>query len=89
MLLELPPILATLEWGTPLFVSVMFLPTLLELMKPKDAGPRLIISNLTPISAESAMPDNVLQDLEKASDIDERLIALFQNTFGFIQNLDG
>jgi len=35
-----------LAFCTPILVLIMFLPSLLELKKPKDSGPRLIMENI-------------------------------------------
>lgn len=35
-----------LVFCTPILVLIMFLPSLLELKKPKDSGPRLIMENI-------------------------------------------
>ena len=35
-------IIAILVLGTPILISIMFLPAILELRKPKDGGPRII-----------------------------------------------
>ena len=32
--------------GTPILVIIMFLPALLELRKPRDAGPRIIMEDV-------------------------------------------
>jgi hypothetical protein len=85
---EMSPLFVTIALGTPIFILVMFLPTLVELKKPKDAGPRLISSGFSPLLPKSSLPVNSLQDIERNQDRDAKLSALFQNTLGFIPNLD-
>jgi hypothetical protein len=88
MISEMSFVFVTIALGTPIFIFVMFLPTLIELKKPKDAGPRLISSGFSPVSPKSS-PVNSLLDIERNSERDAMLSALFQNTLGFIYNLDG
>ena len=38
-----PSIITILFLGTPILVLIMFLPAILELRKPKDGGPRMIM----------------------------------------------
>ena len=88
MSLEMSPVFITIALGTPISLLVMFLPTLIELKKPKDAGPRLISAGFSPVMPKSSLPVNTLQDIERNQSIDAKLSALFQNTLGFIPNLD-
>lgn len=85
---EMSPFFVTIALGTPIFMLVMFLPTLVELKKPKDAGPRLISSGFSPLPPKSSLPVSPLQDIERNQDREAKLSALFQNTLGFIPNLD-
>ena len=43
MIQNLTSIIALLVVTTPILILVMFLPALLELKKPKDSGPRMIM----------------------------------------------
>ncbi len=88
MVSEMTPFFATIALVAPISVLVMFLPTLIELKKPKDAGPRLISSGFSSDLPESSMPVGSLIDIERNQDRDAKLSALFQNTLGFIANLD-
>jgi hypothetical protein len=80
-------VLIAFTLGTPVSLLLMFLPTLLELKKPKDAGPRLISSGFS-LVPKSPLPVNSLQDIERNQIRDAKLSALFQNTLGFIADLD-
>jgi hypothetical protein len=59
--------------GTPSLLFVMLLPALLELRKPKDAGPRLIM--LDTVQALPAQPakNTYLANLEEQYDLDNKL----------------
>jgi hypothetical protein len=50
--------------GMALTILIMFLPTIIELRKPRDAGPRLIKESFT--SAQSL-------NLKKSSDVEDKL----------------
>ena len=39
-------IITILVLGTPLLILIMFLPAILELRKPKDGGPRVIMGGI-------------------------------------------
>ena len=43
MIPNLTSIITILILGTPLLILIMFLPAILELRKPKDGGPRMIM----------------------------------------------
>lgn len=44
-----PTMFIMLIFGVTTFIFIMLLPALLELKRPKDAGPRVIMDNLTAI----------------------------------------
>ena len=85
---EISPIFVIIALETPMSILVMFLPTLIELKKPKDSGPRLISSGFSQVLPKSPLPVNSLQDIERKKNRDAKLSSLCQNTLGFITNLD-
>ena len=52
-----------LVFCTPILVLIMFLPSLLELKKPKDSGPRLIMENIPEFLVHESIT-NGLPDIE-------------------------
>ncbi len=46
MIQNLTSIIAILIVTTPILILIMFLPALLELKKPKDGGPRMIMGTI-------------------------------------------
>jgi len=46
MIPNLNQIIIILVFGTPMLIIVMFLPAFLELRKPKDCGPRMIMDKV-------------------------------------------
>ena len=85
---EISPIFVIIALETPMSILVMFLPTLIQLKKPKDSGQRLISSGFSQVLPKSPLPVNSLQDIERKKNRDAKLSSLCQNTLGFITNLD-
>ena len=69
MISGISSILAVTLLGTPILLVIMFLPAILELKKPRDAGPRRIMSDFSQVLPASA-PKISLLDLEEHHDLD-------------------
>ena len=52
MIPNLTSIIAILILGTTTLILIMLLPALLELKKPKDGGPRLILDNISEVQIQ-------------------------------------
>jgi hypothetical protein len=52
MVPNLTSIIAILILGTTTAITIMFLPAILELRKPKDGGPRLIMDSLSGVQMQ-------------------------------------
>jgi hypothetical protein len=80
-------ILATVG-GVAALVLAMFLPAILELRKPKDAGPRLITENFAfPLPLTNTVPLNnqqVLSDLEEEA----RIAPTHPKFLSYLSNLE-
>ena len=50
MIQNLTSIIAILIVTTPILILIMFLPALLELKKPKDDGPRMIMGSIPTVN---------------------------------------
>lgn len=74
-----------LAFGVVIFILLMFLPALLELRKPKDAGPRKIMEDI--ITSESQMK---IASIERAEEIeiDQVLIKKMANVLSVLPNLE-
>ncbi len=84
-MIPLIPLIATIP-ATALVVTLMFLPALIELKRPRDAGPRLIANSFAPwrlISLKSVLSD-IEEEVKFDSKLDSR-IAIFLN---FVPNLE-
>ncbi len=76
--------------GVAVTIFLMFLPAILEVWKPKDAGPRLIGENFSTSSLTltnpllNGNPERILVDIEKEIGITE----IYTKTLGFLFNLE-
>ena len=52
MIPNLTSIIAILILGIPILILIMLLPALLELKKPKDGGPRMILDNISEVQIQ-------------------------------------
>jgi hypothetical protein len=52
MIPNLTSIIAILILGTTTLILIMLLPALLELKKPKDGGPRMIMDNISEVQIQ-------------------------------------
>ncbi|MCW4006946.1 MAG: hypothetical protein NWF04_10215 [Candidatus Bathyarchaeota archaeon] len=66
---------------TPFLLTLMFVPTFLEWKRPKDAGPRVIVS-----AAVLAMPKMV--DIEEPYELDVLLVPLIDDALSCLPRLD-
>jgi hypothetical protein len=73
MIPNLTLIIALLILGTPILILIMFLPAVLELRKPKDGGPRMIMDDVLEVRMQlaGAVP---LVDIEEEKRFDSSLI---------------
>jgi hypothetical protein len=63
---------------------LMFMPALMELKHPQDAGPRLIIENFVMLSTPAPTPHPVLIDIEGEAQI----IMTYERFLRFLPNLE-
>ncbi|MEM3577070.1 MAG: hypothetical protein QXX51_01255 [Candidatus Bathyarchaeia archaeon] len=70
--------------GIATFVFIMLLPALIEIKKPKDAGPRIIEnSNITPQAKEKQ-----LFNMEEEHHFDQQLTRKVAGILSFLYNLE-
>jgi hypothetical protein len=74
-----------LAFGVVIFILLMFLPALVELRKPRDAGPRKIMDDV--IIGESHMK---IASIEKSEEIeiDQALFKKMANVLSILPNLE-
>jgi hypothetical protein len=80
-----PTTFVALAFGVVIFILLMFLPALLELRKPRDAGPRKIMNDVA--TCESQMK---IASMERAEEIevDQALVKKMANVLSVLPNLE-
>lgn len=86
MLPNLNPTFIILILGIVIFIFVMFLPAFLELKKPKDAGPKMIMDYN--FSANFAMKEIPITDLEETHGFDQTLVKRIIDAVSVLPNLE-
>lgn len=72
--------------GVLTFVLIMFLPTLFELKRPKDAGPRIIMNNT--LFMQEITRNNLLLNIEEEQRFDQAIINRIVRTIYILPNLE-
>jgi len=87
MLPNLNLIIAILILGIPILILIMLLPPLLELKKPKDGGPRMIMDNISEVQIQimRMIPIASIEDEQK---FDSALIQLLVKIIEVLPSLD-
>jgi hypothetical protein len=87
MIPNLTSIVTLLILVTPILILIMLLPVLVELKKPKDAGPRMIMDNVSevPISFMRVIP---LANIEEEQKFDSTLIQTLAKIIGALPSLE-
>ena len=75
--------------GLAVAVAAMFLPALVELWKPKDAGPRLIAENLIPsLGLKTSLPPNNLSPIIIDIEGEDKMVITCAKLLSFLPNLE-
>jgi len=82
-----PMIFITLIFGVLTFIFVMILPALLELKKPKDAGPRTIMDSI-PIGQSLVGETTLIVNMEDDYEFDELLMKKVVDVIAVLPNLE-
>jgi hypothetical protein len=87
MIPNLTSIIAILILGIPILILIMLLPALLELKKPKDGGPRLILDNISEVQIQimRMIPIASIEDEQK---FDSALIQLLAKIIEVLPSLE-
>jgi hypothetical protein len=83
MVADLPATFVMVILGVSTFILVMFLPALLELKNPKDAGPRRITEEVSIWKVETN-----LASMEKDVKVDQALIKKISEVIAVLPNLE-
>lgn len=88
MIVDAYSIFTVVMLGAPFLLIIMLLPTLLELKKPKDAGPRLIMPNASlPISPQEIKVNRIV-NIEEKCQFDIKLLPLVSRALNVLPDLE-
>ena len=87
MILDLSSVFAIVVLGTPILLFIMFLPTVLELKKPRDAGPRLIMGNILGVATQVVQIPLII-NIEEDHEYNAVLIPAIGSILNFLPKLD-
>ena len=82
-----PMMFITLIFGVLTFIFMMILPALLELKKPKDAGPRTIMDSI-PIGQSLVGETTLIVNMEDDYEFDELLMKKVVDVIAVLPNLE-
>ncbi|MDI6846567.1 MAG: hypothetical protein QMD23_00310 [Candidatus Bathyarchaeia archaeon] len=88
----IPPLtsttLITLCFGVLIFIFIMFLPALLELKKPKDAGPRMILNDVAVLQQLQIVQKIPIANMEEDLRFDQTVVKKIANVIAMLPNLE-
>ena len=87
MIPNLTSIIIILIVATPILVLIMFLPAILELKKPKDGGPRMIMGNIPEVKTRTVHIIHIA-NIEKEQKFDISLIQTMAKITEVLPNLE-
>ncbi len=87
-MISLSSVLALAVLGTPVLLLFMLLPTFVELRKPRDAGPRLIMPELARSVVAPVLGVRLLPDIEVGCELDFLLVPFVSDVLGVLPSLD-
>jgi hypothetical protein len=87
MIPNLTWIIAILILGIPILILIMLLPPLLELKKPKDGGPRMIMDSVSEVQIQ-IMRMIPIVSIEEEQKFDSALIQLLVKIIEVLPSLD-
>jgi hypothetical protein len=81
-----PTLLILMILGATTFILIIFLPALLELKKPKDAGPRIIMEGIA--ASGSQATTNSLDKIEEECESNKALLRRLAEIIAVLPNLE-
>jgi hypothetical protein len=82
-----PTTLIILSFGVSIFIFIIFLPALLELKRPKDAGPRVIMDD-APILQPRRRETILIVDIEEGYGFNRTLAEKIADVIAVLPNLE-
>ena len=87
MIPNLTSIIIILIVATPILILIMFLPAFLELKKPKDGGPRMIMGSIPEVNTRTVHVIHIA-NIEKEQKFDVSLIQTMAKIIEILPNLE-
>jgi hypothetical protein len=87
MILNLNSVITILLFGTPALILIVFLPAIIELKKPKDCGPRMIMDHV-PNGRLVTTPIMHLINIEEDQKFTRSLFRRLTKIVEFLPNLE-
>lgn len=87
MMLDASQVFALFVLGAPVFLFLMFLPAVVELKKPQDAGPRLIAESTFNVAPPTVNLGSLV-NIEGGTQIDLNLTPALSGFLSFLPKLD-
>ncbi len=89
MSLELSSMFTLMVLGAPGLLLVMLIPTLFEIRKPKDAGPRLIMPDFCGFAKRGNENAFFLEDIDDHEQLDFLIIPMIKDALSTLRSIDG
>jgi hypothetical protein len=87
MIPNLTSITAILALGIPILILIMLLPAILELKKPKDEGPRMIMDNISEVQIQ-IMRMTPITNIENEQRFDSAITQPLAKIIAVLPNLE-
>lgn len=87
MIPNLTLIIAVLTFGIPVLILIMLLPAILELKKPKDKGPRMIMDNISEAQLQ-IMHMTPITNIESEQKFDSAITQQLAKIIAVLPNLE-
>jgi hypothetical protein len=87
MIPNLTSIITILVLGIPILILIMLLPAILELKKPKDEGPRMIMDNISEVQIQ-VMRRTPIINIENEQRFDSAIIQPLTKIIAVLPNLE-
>lgn len=88
MLNPTPTTLIMLCFGVLIFIFIMLLPALLELKKPKDAGPRMMLNDVSVLQQLQIVQKISIVNIEEDLGFDQMAVKKIANVIAMLPNLE-
>lgn len=88
MIWDISPFVTVTILGTPFLLLVMLLPTFLEVKRPRDAGPRLIMPDFREFSGVLPAKISLVADIEETHELEFLIKPLIIDLLSSLPDID-